>query len=152
MKKHSRPLLSLVFIYFFYSLPAFANVGAIAGSNIFSISGASGGSTNWKIVSASTVGDAVFSGVVDSVVEAGSVAILVYTGVVSATATAATSVSTTTATTTAATAASTAPSTSALSFELSEHIFVASDPVTGYLENIEVDCLNYCHCNGACNA
>ena len=69
MKKHSRPLLSLVFIYFFYSLPAFANVGAIAGSNIFSISGASGGSTNWKIVSASTVGDAVFSGVVDSVVD-----------------------------------------------------------------------------------
>ena len=58
------PFLYLIFI----SLPIFlnANVGGVAGSNIFTVADGNSTSTTWKIASASTLGDAVFSGVVSS--------------------------------------------------------------------------------------
>lgn len=59
----------LVLTLLVYGIPASANVGAIAGSNIFSINGGTASSPTYKIVSASSVGDAVYSGVVDTVVD-----------------------------------------------------------------------------------
>jgi hypothetical protein len=54
-------------LYFFSH--AIAQVGAVAGSSIFTISGGSPATPTYKIVSASAVGDPVYSGVVDSVVD-----------------------------------------------------------------------------------
>ena len=56
------PLFYLILI----SLPIVlkANVGGVAGSNIFTVADGNSTSTTWKIASASTLGDAVFSGVV----------------------------------------------------------------------------------------
>jgi hypothetical protein len=58
------PFLYLILI----SVPIFlnANVGGVAGSNIFTVADGNSTSTTWKIASASTLGDAVFSGVVSS--------------------------------------------------------------------------------------
>jgi hypothetical protein len=52
-------------LYFFSH--AIAQVGAVAGSSSISISGGTTSSPTYKIVSASSVGNAVYSGVVDSV-------------------------------------------------------------------------------------
>ena len=60
------PLLILV-VSIIIPFSAFANVGAIAGSNIISIGGGSSSTPTYKIVSASIVGDPVFSGTIDSV-------------------------------------------------------------------------------------
>ena len=67
--KNKNSFLALVLSLLFYGIPASAQVGAIAGSNIFTVSGGSASAPTYKIVSASTVGDAVYSGVVDSVVD-----------------------------------------------------------------------------------
>jgi hypothetical protein len=62
------PLLILV-VSIIIPFSAFANVGAIAGSNIISIGGGSSSTPTYKIVSASIVGDPVFSGTIDSVTD-----------------------------------------------------------------------------------
>jgi hypothetical protein len=67
--KNKNSFLALTLSLLVYGIPASANVGAIAGSNIFSISAGSASSPTYKIVSASSVGDAVYSGVVDTVVD-----------------------------------------------------------------------------------
>jgi hypothetical protein len=64
--KNKTSFLVPIFAFFCFSLSTFANVGAIAGSNIFEISGGSSAAPTWKIVSASSVGDSVYTGVVDS--------------------------------------------------------------------------------------
>ncbi len=67
--KNKNSFLALAMSLLVYGIPASAQVGAIAGSNIFTVSGGSASAPTYKIVSASTVGDAVYSGVVDSVVD-----------------------------------------------------------------------------------
>ena len=62
------PLLILV-VSIIIPFSAFANVGAIAGSNIISIGGGTSSTPTYKIVSASIVGDPVFSGTIDSVID-----------------------------------------------------------------------------------
>jgi len=69
MKKYSRPFFSLVLIATFSPFLVSANVGGIAGSNIMTINGGTASAPTYKIVSASTAGDAVFTGVVDAVTD-----------------------------------------------------------------------------------
>jgi len=69
MKKYSRPLLSLVLISTFLPFFSLANVGGVAGSNIMTISGGTAAAPTYKIVSASTAGEAVYTGVVDAVTD-----------------------------------------------------------------------------------
>jgi len=69
MKKYSRPLLSTLLISTFLPFTSFANVGGIAGSNIMTISAGTASAPTYRIVSASTAGDAVFTGVVDTVTD-----------------------------------------------------------------------------------
>lgn len=59
--------LALALSLLIYLNPATAQVGAIAGSNLISISQGTTSAPTYKIVSASTIGDAVFSGFVDAV-------------------------------------------------------------------------------------
>ena len=67
--KNNCSFLVLALSLLVYGIPASANVGAIAGSNNISISGGTASTPTYKIVSASSVGDAVYSGVVDTVVD-----------------------------------------------------------------------------------
>ena len=69
MKKYSHPLFSLILCSTFFPLIASANVGGIAGSNIMTISAGSASAPTYKIVSASTAGEAVYTGVVDAVTD-----------------------------------------------------------------------------------
>ena len=69
MKKYSRPLLSLILISTFLPFFSLANVGGVAGSNIMTISGGTAAAPTYKIVSASTAGEAVYTGVVDAVTD-----------------------------------------------------------------------------------
>ena len=59
--KNNCSFLALALSLLIYGIPASADVGAIAGSNIFSISAGSASTPTYKIVSASSVGDAVYS-------------------------------------------------------------------------------------------
>jgi hypothetical protein len=68
MKKKC-PSLVLAFSLLLFSVPAFANVGAIAGSNSILINGGTTSNPTYKIVSASAVGGAVYTGVVDTLVD-----------------------------------------------------------------------------------
>ena len=69
MNRITRSTLLIFVLSSFLLFTASANVGAIAGSNIISISGGTSSAPTYKIVSASSVGDAVYSGVVDSVTD-----------------------------------------------------------------------------------
>ena len=69
MNRITRSTLLIFVLSSFLLFTASANVGAIAGSNIISISGGTSSAPTYMIVSASSVGDAVYSGVVDSVTD-----------------------------------------------------------------------------------
>ena len=70
MKKITHCTLFIFVFSNFFLLSTSANVGAIAGSNIISISGGTASAPTYKIVSASSVGDPVYTGTVDSVTDA----------------------------------------------------------------------------------
>jgi hypothetical protein len=70
MNKSTSTSLFVFFLSHILLCSAFANVGAIAGSNIISISGGTASAPTYKIVSASSVGDPVYTGTVDSVTDA----------------------------------------------------------------------------------
>ena len=50
----------------YYLTPSFGDVGGVSGSNIFSVSDGNATHTTWKIGSASTLGDPIYSGSVSS--------------------------------------------------------------------------------------